>query len=74
MIQYYKDLDDGKIQKVDCKKDVFQVEKKMVESRDQLKRIQSVISGLRIKHRDLDEVLGRVASLASDVMKDLDCM
>lgn len=74
MIQYYKDLDDGKIQKVDCKKDVFQVEKKMVESRDQLKRIQSVISGLRIKHRDLDEVLGRVASLASDVMKDLDYM
>lgn len=74
MIQYYKDLDDGKIQKVDCKKDVFQVEKKMVESRAQLKRIQSVISGLRIKHRDLDEVLGRVASLASDVMKDLDYM
>ena len=44
----------------------------MALSRDQMKRIQSVISGLRIKHRNLDEVLGRVGSLASDALKDLE--
>jgi len=54
--------------------DTFQIEKKMLLSRDQIKRIQSIISGLRIKHSNLDEVLERVGILASDVLKDLDCI
>jgi len=57
---------------LNIEKDTFHIEKKFAVACDQMKQLQNVISGLRIKHSHLDEVLLRVANLANDVFVDID--
>ena len=71
MIQCFHELENNQRDEVDPQKDAFHVEKELALSCEHMKRIQSMISTLRIKHPNLNSVLERVGTLASEVLKDM---
>jgi len=70
MIAKYEDLEKGTTSSIDPRNEQLQVEKSFAKASCRIKRIQNVLSGLRLKFRNFDDVLERVALLASDVLSD----
>ena len=66
----YSALKQGDICVVDHRKEQFSVEKQHAIALGKMRRILNVISGLRIKHRNFDEVFDRVNILASDIVAE----